>query len=198
MGYFHATKLVKLAFIKEISWNTCSVYKGFCDKFSTQKCISFRGLHHQGTLPPGPPPGGPAPLDPRGCFAPPNDLLWCCPWVLLSSCKQSKFFMIKFLNLHKTLLIAEIATIIIAYRILVRWSPVFRVSWNCFNGRILILYGGCRWIPYRLNIIYSKLKKNRHQLFRYLCYLLQRYLLVNWCFHPLSGFYICKFYISKL
>ena len=57
MGYFHASKLLKLAFLSSLT-RKYVLWKGFYHNFSTKKASASRGFApdpHQGALPPGPP-----------------------------------------------------------------------------------------------------------------------------------------------
>ena len=67
MGYFHASKLLKLAFLSSLT-RKYVLWKGFYHDFSTKKASASGGKApdpHQGALPPGPPPGGAAPWTPN-------------------------------------------------------------------------------------------------------------------------------------
>ena len=82
MGYFHA---LKLAFLSSLI-RKYMLWEGFYHDFSTKKVSASGGFA------PWPPPTGSAPwtpargrcpLDPRGNFAPSNDLPWRRPWLHL-------------------------------------------------------------------------------------------------------------------
>ena len=53
MGYFHASKLSKLAFLSSLT-RKYVLWKGFYHDFSTKKASASGGNPHQGVLPPGP------------------------------------------------------------------------------------------------------------------------------------------------
>ena len=84
MGYFHASKLLKLAFLSSLT-RKYMLWKGFYHDFSTKKASALGGFT------PWPPPRGSAtwtptrgsaPWTPEVYFAPPpNDLPWRRPWV---------------------------------------------------------------------------------------------------------------------
>ena len=83
MGYFHASKLLKLAFLPYLT-RKYVLWKGFYHDFSTKKASA--GLF------PLDPRRGRCPLDPQGSFAPPpNDLPWrrpCFGWSWLGQKKK--------------------------------------------------------------------------------------------------------------
>ena len=62
MGYFHASKLLKLAFLSSLT-RKYVLWKGFYHNFSTKKASAPRGI---------------APWTPE-VPSPPNDLPWCRP-----------------------------------------------------------------------------------------------------------------------
>ena len=69
MGYFHASKLLKLAFLSSLT-RKYVIWKGFYHNFSAKKASASGGFA---------PTKGLCPLDPRGSFALPNDLPWRHP-----------------------------------------------------------------------------------------------------------------------
>ena len=71
MGYFHASKLLKWAFLSSLT-RKYVFWKGFYHDFSTKKASASGGFLI--------PTKELCPLDPRGSFAPPSDLPWRRPW----------------------------------------------------------------------------------------------------------------------
>ena len=73
MGYFHASKLLKLAFLSVLT-REYVLWKGFYHDFSTKEASALRGLRPltptKGFCPLDPC-WGRCPLDPRGSFPPP-------------------------------------------------------------------------------------------------------------------------------
>ena len=78
IGYFHASKLLKLAFLSSLM-RKYMLWKGFYHNFSTKKASASGGLNPTKGLCPLVPRWGHCPLDPQGP-SPPNDLPWCRPW----------------------------------------------------------------------------------------------------------------------
>ena len=77
MGYFHASKLLKLVFLSSVSEETrCSAARASSTRIlASKKASSYQGASppdpHQGALPPGPPPGALAPWTPECVPSPP-------------------------------------------------------------------------------------------------------------------------------
>ena len=89
MGYFHASKLLKLAFLSSLM-RKYVLWKGFYHDFSTKRAAASGGFApwppsrgsvsgpQLGALPPGPP----------RFLCPPNDLPWHRPWHWSSPCMK--------------------------------------------------------------------------------------------------------------